>query len=265
MDKAADKKNAIITAIFAYAIALVFIFGELGAFRLGLFGEGIQIYLVDSLFRLVFGIIGTFVLYKIYKERLKSLYTAKIPKATWLWLIPIYAYFLSYLLDIPLVESVTTEYALGFAAACLQQITTGFYEETLFRGIIISAFEKHFSEKKWRISAVLTSGIIFGMGHLFNFLFGSGNFGDGLVTVLFTTCWGMFVAAIYMVTGNLLFVMILHAIWDIVVRIPNYFTNIVANAGELGSYGEIVRTIIDPVILAVVAIVICIIYKPKEK
>lgn len=33
----------------------------------------------------------------------------------------------------------------------------------------------------------------------------------------------MSVAAVYMISGNLLFVMAIHALWDIVVKIARYF------------------------------------------
>ena len=177
-------------------------------------------------------------------------------------MIPIYVYFLSYLLGLGMVEStVPISNCLPFLTVVLQQVTTGFYEETACRGIIMSPFEERTDDRKARVAAVVISGVIFGMSHSLNFLFG-GTFDLGATALLVfcTGMWGMFVAAVYLVSHNLLFVMVLHAVWDIWVRLPGIFFETSFEPTALAKVGETLRTIIDPFMMCILAIVIALVY-----
>ena len=81
---------------------------------------------------------------------------------------------------------------------------------------------------------------------------------------MYTFCWGMFVAAIYMVSDNLLLVMGIHTIWDIVVKVPVYFISEYNKSAMLtGIYVE--QDIIQLGIMPIVAILICIFIKKENK
>ena len=68
----------------------------------------------------------------------------------------------------------------------------------------------------------------------------------------------MFVAAIYMVSDNLLLVMGIYTIWDIVVKIPVYFISEYNKSAMLtGIY--VGQDIIQLGIMPIVAILICIV------
>ena len=74
----------------------------------------------------------------------------------------------------------------------------------------------------------------------------------------------MFVAAIYMVSDNLLLVMGIHTIWDIVVKVPVYFISEYNKSAMLtGIYVE--QDIIQLGIMPIVAILICIFIKKENK
>lgn len=259
-----DKGNAVKYSTLAFLITFIFLMVEWFASKAGVFGSGLRLYLVDSLFRAIFGTIGIVFLSQFCHEDVKSLCTNRIPRVTWLLLIPIYVYFLSYSATLSMVESTTGMYLISFLGAILQQITTGYFEETVSRGIVMNAFRKHYSKVRWRLAAVVVSGVVFGLGHIFNFLFG-GDFLGSLEQAFITAMWGMFLAAIYMVTDHLLLVMVIHAAWDIWIRIPDFFFNLTEEATTLSTIGEITRTIIDPFLLGILAIVICIKYDKINK
>jgi membrane protease YdiL (CAAX protease family) len=103
--------------------------------------------------------------------------------------------------------------------------------------------------------AVVTSGLIFGLSHMFNFLF-TGDVSGSVSQEKLNFAWGMFKAAIYMISDNLLLVIIIHAVWDIWIRIPQFYFNMSEKATVLYSIGEILRFIIHPFVLGIMAILI---------
>lgn len=253
------KGDAIKYSILAFLITFVFLMAEFIASKAGLFGNELKSYVVDSIFRIIFGAIGLIILVKVCHENLKEVCTNKIPKVIWLLLIPVYVYFISYFTEISMVEIVSGKYWVLFLGSVLQQITTGLFEETVSRGIVMSAFRSHYENFKWRFSAVIISGVVFGLGHIFNFLFG-GSVGDSLIQAFTSACWGMFIAALYMVSNNLILVMAIHTIWDIWIRIPDFFFGLSEEVTVIASAGQVLRDVIDPFLLGILAIVICIKY-----
>lgn len=250
------RRKIAVSALTAIIITFTFILVEFISDRAGLNKDNLIRYLLDSVYRIIFGIIATIALFSLYRRNYRDLYFRKIPKVTGLLLIPFYIYFLSYIDVLLRTESVNFAYVISFLACVLQQITTGFFEETLYRGVVMNAFRSRYSEKKWRLAAVITSGVIFGFAHSFNFLFGIDI--SGTPEIVFNTMlWGMFMAAIYMVTDNLLLVMILHAIWDIWVKIPGFFFDPAPGSLLYSVMGNYVRAFIHPIALGILAIVIC--------
>ena len=64
--------------------------------------------------------------------------------------------------------------------------------------------------------------------------------------MLFTGLWGAFIAAIYMQSENLLLVMLLHVIWDIIVRIPEFFVTVYSEYSIIYYLDEILRLVVLP-------------------
>ena len=245
------------SVLAAIIITLTFILVEFISTRAGLFRVNLIRYLIDSGYRIIAGIIATTALFSLCRRNHRDFYFGKIPKVTWLLLIPVYVYFLSYIDVVLRTESVNFAYILSFLACVLQQITTGFFEETLYRGVVMEPFRPHFSEKKWRLAAVITSGVVFGFAHSLNFIFSGADVLGNLEAVFMTMIWGMFIASIYIVCDNLLLVMVVHAIWDIWIRIPEFFFNPVPGSFLHSVIGDYVRLFIHPIILGIFAIYIC--------
>ena len=76
--------------------------------------------------------------------------------------------------------------------------------------------------KEGRIITILVAGVIFGLSHGLNFFFGQ-DVSSTLWQVGSCFIWGTFMAAIFMISRSITLLMILHAVWDIIIRIPNAF------------------------------------------
>ena len=254
-----SKKSPLVTVIAGAALSLAFLLAEWILLQFDVFGSGKRLYLIDSAIRAVFGIFAMLILARFYKDRLKELFTRRIPKKTFILLIPVWICFFVYLLYFFCAEEFTAAYTLSFLACCLQQITTGFYEEAAGRGVVMSGMmEKYKNSVKGRLATVLTSGLVFGGLHVMNFLFGS-SFIDCLWQCFCTFVWGMFVAAIYLYTENLLLPMVIHAVWDIIIRIPNFFFNI-SQASALPAVIDGIATVSQLVLMPIAAVLICVYY-----
>ena len=95
---------------------------------------------------------------------------------------------------------VTREERWWFALVCL---TAGICEEILFRGFLIHYF-RGLPLSLGLMGAVIVSSVVFGFEHLY----------QGVAGVISTAVLGFALAAVYLVTGNLLAPMILHALID---------------------------------------------------
>ena len=73
---------------------------------------------------------------------------------------------------------------------------------------------------------------------------------------LYSGARGMFIAAVYIVSDHLLLVMIIHAVWDIIIRILNYFIDGYAESVELNLI-YIFKDTIHLGVLPIAAILIC--------
>lgn len=89
-----------------------------------------------------------------------------------------------------------------------------------------------------------------------NVIYGN-NFIDCIWWGLETFAWGMYIAAIYMMTGNLWLVIGIHTAWDIVIRIPRYYMGTVVNETFSLMLSSAIDIISD-IVLPVMAIVICV-------
>lgn len=251
-----DKKGIVIAIVFSLIITAVFLLIEIITKDRFMTAGYRGFYLLDAAVRFIFGIAVAVILFAFFKKSLCKAFTSHIPKSVWLLLIPIYIYFLSYFTLIGVIDSVSA-YTISFLACAVQQLATGLFEETVYRGIVMKPFEKYYGKKKWRIIAVVTSGLIFGLSHMFNFLF-TGDVSGSVSQAMFTFAWGMFMAAIYMISDNLLLVILIHAVWDIWIRIPQFYFNMSEKVTVLYGIGETLRFIIHPFVLGIMAILIAV-------
>lgn len=209
--------------VMTYAFLLVeFIFQELG-----LFDGVLKLYLTDSALRFLFGGVTLFLIAANYKKQrslysLKEYFTNRFSAKTFIYLFPFILYLIS-ILVLPVFSNVHSFKAAGeFALNGLQQLGTGFYEEAV-RVLILCGLMKFLcGTRAGVVKTVIISGALFGLSHALNFLYGQ-DILSTLWQVVSCAFWGAYMAAIFLYSRNLTLLMILHAVWDIVIRIPNAF------------------------------------------
>ncbi len=163
----------------------------------------------------------------------------------------------------PIAERLTLAYVSVFLLSCVGQLATGFFEETVSKGLVMSSMLS-----KWkntvcgRICAVLFSGVLFGTLHLLNVLF-SGNLVECMWQSLYASAFGIFLSAIYLYSENIALCMGLHAVWDIFIRIPGHFCENI-NEGAVSAFINVAQDILELGVFPVVAVLVCIKYKHNK-
>ena len=110
-----------------------------------------------------------------------------------------------------------------FFVECL---SVGFFEELLFRGLILIYLVQQFSHKKYGLwIGILISSLIFGLFHLVNLLEGA-SFGPTMLQVGYSFLMGMLWSVTYLKTGNLWLVMVLHALYNFFGQVMFYLGNV---------------------------------------
>jgi membrane protease YdiL (CAAX protease family) len=95
----------------------------------------------------------------------------------------------------------TTSILTTVIIVIIQQFATGFFEEAVHRGLMMNGLIVHNTKTvKQRIFTVVIAGAFFGLSHAPNIIFGE----NPLLQVPSAFLWGMFMAAIYMLSDNLL-------------------------------------------------------------
>ena len=261
----AVKKEIIKPIIAAVILSLGFYVIEIPIVLLDVFPKKAVLYTFDLVLRCIFGTIAIILMYRFYKqsgdaEGFKNAFRGKITWKICLLMIPLFIYILLPLLK--MFEGKFTTAALGlFCINALQQVATGYYEESVNRGLVMKGLMKHCTGTlKHRIITVLISGGIFGLSHLPNIALGE----NPLIQV--PTCFliGSFWAAIYMCTGNLTLSMCLHALTDITPRIVGYLFHFDSEPA-VSSFISGARNVIDYAIFPLMAILICVFYDKIKK
>lgn len=118
-------------------------------------------------------------------------------------------------------KSVEVTPQLFFARIILQQLTTGFWEEMVFRAYLMEGYYSGLSleERTWkkRLYYAFLSAFIFGAVHLI----GSSS---PLFSLIFTGAFGFMMAAAYLHSHNILVCMLLHFIYDILANFESCVT-----------------------------------------
>lgn len=124
------------------------------------------------------------------------------------------------------------------AVYVLTMMLVGFTEETFFRGVISNLFfEKHGKDPAGVWTAVISTGLIFGLMHLPNAL--GSDFSGVIVQVFMAAFMGMSLTAVYYRCRNLWALIFIHGFWDVMAA----FTAGVFEGGSLtadiGSYSVV--------------------------
>jgi len=177
--------------------------------------DGTVWFLVNSLQRLLFGLIELMLFMKCFQKKdWKEVLNFKGYKKGLLagsGIILFIIYFvILYITGVSGIVGLT--FPLAFSQLFCQQITTGFFEEITYRGFILEGYFYHEKQKvSTRLIYTLVSFLLFGSGHLMNCT----SWSDGVFRMVTTGIIGMSFTAIYLYSHNLLIAMILHFIFDI--------------------------------------------------
>lgn len=257
------KKNMYIPIVQGMAVTAIFLLTEIVLNLLGAFDGDIQLYLVDIPIRLVFGTIALILLAFSFKKQrskfsLKELFTNAIPKSAYKLLLPFVLFLIIELLTMITAEEISMK-ALGiFGLNSVQQLTTGYFEEASRALLMCGLLKYNIGTKKNRLYTIFIAGICFGLSHMLNFFFGN-DILSTLWQVFSCFVWGLFVASIYMLSENLTLIMLMHALWDIIIRVPDAFCRLPENSILLdGMY--IIQDIIQFGIMTAASVYICIKY-----
>lgn len=219
---------------------------------------------IDSFIRIVFGVIALILMKNILQDNFCEQFIMRIPKSTWLFSIPFFMYLGLQFLYLSIAQSITTAYISAFVLSCVQQLATGFFEETASKGLVMSGMLSKWKHTvRGRIYMVFVSGILFGTLHILNILF-NGDIIACLWQALYSSAFGVFLAAIYLYSNNIILCMLFHAIWDILIRIPNYFCENI-HEGIILDFIYVAQDILELGVFPLVAILICLKYKPMTK
>lgn len=243
-----------------------------------LLGEGLSVFFVlfeyflvtaglsdcgviaDSCIRIIFGTIALFLIKTIYKENFTRLFTARISKKTLLYFTPFFLYMAIQFLYLPISGHLTTAHLASFLLVCVQQLATGFWEEAASKGIVMSGMLlKWKNTLKGRIGMVFLTGVLFGALHLLNVVVNH-DIVYCLWNALYSSAFGVLLAAVCLHSQNIALCMVIHAVWDIVVRIPRTFCENI-NEGAVLNFIYIAQDVLELGIFPITAILICILYK----
>ena len=257
-----NNRKAITRPIIQAAVILtVFLAIETAMVYLNVFPDNNMLLCADIVLRMIFGIVSL-VLLSGYAKRgesrypVKKLFSNRIPAGTWLVLIPMILYIILPFFKLFTAYVFTTQAIAALTIIIIQQFATGFIEESLHRGLMMNGLLMHNTKTvKQRIFTVVIAGAFFGLSHAPNIIFGE----NPLLQVPSCFLWGMFIAAIFMLSDNLLLVMLLHAFSDSTFRIVKGLFGYVREAPLCLAIDK-ARTVIDYVVLPVVAILICVFY-----
>ena len=220
-------KKIVKPIVIGVIINVLFLLTEIIFQYLGVFDETVRLYVVDEILRLTFGIAALIGINYCYKNEmsehsLKEYFTHKIPKATWLYISPFAAYLIIQIVMCFFANAYTLRLLWLFPINALQQVLTGWFEESV-RVLILCGMLKYMCDTgKGRVKTILISGALFGLSHALNFFFGNDALGT-LAQVVSCATWGFFMASIFLISRNLTLLMIMHAVWHIIVRIDDFF------------------------------------------
>ena len=228
------------------------------------FPEPADQYLADSIVRVIFGVLALMLLVKCFDRDFcprtihgRNIGAAVLAGAAEIVFIGILAVILfTHTTEADWQEFRAVPGKLLFTRLIAQQLTTGFFEEVTYRGLLL---EGYFQSSEKTVSARLLYGLlsffVFGALHIIG--------GGGLERFIFTGIFGLSMAAVYLHSGNLLMPMMLHFLHDLLAHTCSMFTYEGTNLQSLVLGGT--RIVIILAVLAVVWAVVFLILPPLQQ
>ena len=171
--------------------------------------NGVPWYLFSSGMRLIFGLLILYLFKKLYDKDAKEVLRFKNGKETFIAASGFLVYFAYYLTVYVTGANGITGLTAGLfiSRTILQQLTTGFYEEILHRGLMCEGYRYTKGGFGQKLGYALLSSALFGAIHILS--------GFDLMRFLQTAAIGFAFAVIYLQTDNIIVPMILHFVYDI--------------------------------------------------
>ena len=140
----------------------------------------------------------------------------------------------------------------------IECLSVGFFEEIVFRGILLVFLIKKFSHiKDGVLLAIMISSAVFGLSHVFNIFNGAG-FGDTMIQIGYSFLVGMMWSVIFLRTGNLWLTMLLHATY-------NFFGQVMFSLGTVDGRYDTYTVLITTSLAVIIVIYLMILYKKIEE
>jgi len=112
-----------------------------------------------------------------------------------------------------------------FILTCL---SVGFFEEIIFRGVVLTLLLKVFSNHKMNLLySIIISSLVFAFSHLFN-LFEGASYGDTFLQIGYSFLVGMLWAVMFLKTKNIWLTILLHTSY-------NFFGQVMFTLGDVNN------------------------------
>jgi membrane protease YdiL (CAAX protease family) len=140
-----------------------------------------------------------------------------------------------------------------------QMLAIGFFEEILFRGILLNTIIYRFNKKKRSIYyAIIISSIIFGLCHLSNLINRPYILIGTVSQVLYTTMIGILYSIVYIKYKNIWSIIIMHTLFNLMSVFPFIFLNV--NYWLITHYFLILHNKLLIALLDCLLVIPCLIY-----
>jgi len=211
-------------------------------------------YLFSSFLRIAFGILILYTIKRVYGKSIKDIIHFNnwmIALISGISFLIFFAYYL--VLFASGIKGININTSMVITRVILQQLTTGFFEELIYRYLMLEGF--FYLENKTIIHKflyVIISTVLFGIVHIVT--------GWDFERFYQTSAIGFAFATIFINSQNLLIPMILHSVYDI-------FTNLAPYCKWGGSSFNALNSVYNIVvgIMIVISIIMIIIIKKKDK
>lgn len=267
MKALAERKPVIFGIVSAVALFVLYALVSMGLYGLVAPLSGTTPgYLFGGAIRVVFAVLAIILLGFIIKDSgfRFTFSTHGLAKSMFAG-IPLLLYLLTLVISFFTVSKINTAFIPLIPAYIFQQITVGIFEESLFRGLLMTALIVKFCGKaKGRFLTVYLCGLLFGLVHFVNAFASSragyGNVSTALSTALVLALPGIAFAVVYLYSKNVLGCIILHALYDIV---SGMYSGLIAEVGNKAVF-QSMQSVSSLLLLAMPLLVIPWIIKARS-